>query len=171
MSHSDSVNPARSARDSSTRSSASDTFVLTDFDRRSCFTARLRHSFSRPDFVFPRKDAARPHGFRAASAEGVDVTTGVPPTSVLEWVNNNNNPTAMIISQITFLPARYTNNLTGTKHRAGHILRRSRQEACLPVRQRCAGTTHTASVNTGAVRAHITAALPNGCSVERNSIG
>ena len=44
--HSDSVNPERSARDSSTRSSASDTFVLTDLDRRSCFTAHLRRSFS-----------------------------------------------------------------------------------------------------------------------------
>jgi hypothetical protein len=38
--HSDKVTPASAARDSSTRSSASDTFVLTDFDRRSCFTAR-----------------------------------------------------------------------------------------------------------------------------------
>lgn len=36
--------------------------------------------------------------------EGIDVTAGVPPTSVLEWVNNKNNPTAMIIAQITFLP-------------------------------------------------------------------
>jgi hypothetical protein len=35
--HSDNVSPARSARDSSTRSSASDTFVPTDLDRSSRF--------------------------------------------------------------------------------------------------------------------------------------
>lgn len=36
------VNPARSARDSHTRSSASDTFVPTDFDRSSRFIAHRR---------------------------------------------------------------------------------------------------------------------------------
>jgi len=35
--HSDKVSPARSARDSSTRSSASETLVPTDFDRSSRF--------------------------------------------------------------------------------------------------------------------------------------
>jgi hypothetical protein len=48
------------------RSSASDAFVLTDLDCRSCFTAHLRHSFSRPVFAFQgkmqqgRTDSVRP---------------------------------------------------------------------------------------------------------------
>jgi hypothetical protein len=35
--------------------------------------------------------------------EGVDVTAGVLPTSVLEWVSSKTNPTATMIAQITFL--------------------------------------------------------------------
>ena len=40
--------------------------------------------------------------------EGVDVTAGVLPTSVLEWVSSKTNPTAMMITQMTFLPKRVT---------------------------------------------------------------
>ena len=35
--------------------------------------------------------------------EGVDVTAGVTPTSVLEWVRSKTNPAAMMIAQIAFL--------------------------------------------------------------------
>jgi hypothetical protein len=42
--------------------------------------------------------------------EGVDVITGVLPTSVLEWVRRKTNPAAMMIAQITFLPKRVTSS-------------------------------------------------------------
>jgi len=81
--HSDSVNPADAARDSSTRNSASETLVPTDFVRSARFTRHLRRSvfegsafvfqgpafaFQGPAFVFQGSDARRPHGNRAASA-------------------------------------------------------------------------------------------------------
>jgi hypothetical protein len=67
--HSDSVNPAAAARDSSTRSSASETLVPTDFVRSARFTRHLRRSvFEGSAFVFQGSDARRPHGKRAASA-------------------------------------------------------------------------------------------------------
>jgi len=40
--------------------------------------------------------------------EGVDVTAGVLPTSVLKCVSKKTNPTAMMIAQMTFLPKRVT---------------------------------------------------------------
>ena len=40
--------------------------------------------------------------------EGVDVTAGVLSTAVLEWVKSKTNPTAMMITQMTFLPKRVT---------------------------------------------------------------
>ena len=67
--HSDSVSPAAAARDSNTRSSASDTFVPTDFVRSARFTRHLRRSVSKAPHSFSKtSDARRPHGFRAASA-------------------------------------------------------------------------------------------------------
>jgi hypothetical protein len=74
--HSESVSPAAAARDSSTRSSASETFVPTDFVRSARFTRHLRRSVSKaphlffqgPAFAFQGIDARRPHGKRAAPA-------------------------------------------------------------------------------------------------------
>jgi hypothetical protein len=40
--------------------------------------------------------------------EGVNLTAGVLPTSVLEWVSSKIKPTAMMIAQIAFLLKRVT---------------------------------------------------------------
>jgi hypothetical protein len=58
--HSDSVTPARSARDSSTRSSASETFVPTDFVRNSRFIANRPRSVVKREMHEGRTRDARP---------------------------------------------------------------------------------------------------------------
>ena len=52
--HSESVNPAAAARDSNTRSSASETLVPTDFVRRARFTRHLRRSVFEGPHLFSK---------------------------------------------------------------------------------------------------------------------
>ena len=54
------VNPAADARDSSTRSSASETLVPTDFVRSARFTRHLRRSLFKAVMREGRTDSVRP---------------------------------------------------------------------------------------------------------------
>ncbi len=57
-----------------------------------------------------RSDAELSSDSEAAESvlDGVDVTAGVLPTFVLEWVSSKTNPTEMMIPQISLLPNRVT---------------------------------------------------------------
>ena len=75
-----------------------------------------------------------------SESEGVDVTEGELPTSVLERVSSKTNPTAMMIAQMTFLLKRITSlrniidresDERNSESHAGYAIARSRPQSAL----------------------------------------